>query len=82
MPTHLMELPRRVAVGMEIIKQVGGILEDLETGSRSLILSGPNVQKLIRDRLSLSLHDNGFSSQWVQVGNSNFQEVERITNIA
>ncbi len=82
MPTHLMELPRRVAVGTEIIKQVGEILADLETGPKSIILSGSNVKKLLQDTLIQSLNDEGFSSSWIQVGPSSFQEVERITSIA
>lgn len=82
MPTHLMELPRRVAVGTEITKQVGEILTDLETGPKCIILSGSNVKELLEERLVQSLHDKGFSSDWVQVGASSFQEVERITRIA
>lgn len=82
MSTHLMELPRRVAVGMAITDQVGDILKELETGTKSLILSGPNVKRLVGSRLTQSLQKEGFSSEWVLVGPSNFQEVERITNMA
>ncbi len=77
-----MELPRRVAAGDNIIRQVGALLEDLELGRQSLILSGPNVKKEIGNELTKSLQDVGFKQEWGLVGPSTFQEVERVTKLA
>lgn len=79
---HVMELPRRVVVGTEIVPQVGGILKELELGSRALIVSGPNVKSLLDQRLDTALAKSGYSSQWEIIGPSTFQEVERVSQLA
>ena len=82
MPAHVMELPRRVVAGDNIIGQVGGLLSELELGTRALILSGPTVKKEVGSQLVESLHSRGFSTNWEIVGPSTFQEVERISKLA
>ncbi len=58
MPAHVMELPRRVAVGSEITRQVGELLGELELGNEALVLSGPNVKELVGEEA------HGFAPQW------------------
>jgi glycerol-1-phosphate dehydrogenase [NAD(P)+] len=79
---HVMELPRKVVVGEGIIRDMGGILEELEIGSRALVIWGPNVKKIIGDELLETLEKTDFKINWEIVGPSTFQEVERISKLA
>lgn len=82
MPAHVMELPRKVAVGNNITSEVGDLLTDLELGNNTLVLSGPNVKELIGKELDTSLRKSGYATSWEKVGPSTFQEVERIAQLA
>lgn len=77
-----MELPRRVAAGDNIVRQVGELLRDLDLEKDTLILSGPIVKREIGTELCNSLQDSGFKWEWQLVGPSTFQEVERVTKLA
>jgi glycerol-1-phosphate dehydrogenase [NAD(P)+] len=77
-----MELPRKVAVGGDITKQVGELLSELELGSDALVLSGTNVKELVGNELTSSLRKEGFKIKWELVGPSTFQEVERISRLS
>lgn len=79
---HVMELPRKVVVGEEIIRDMGAILEELEIGNNALIIWGPNVKKIVGDTLLQSLEKKRFSINWEIAGASTFQEVERIAKLA
>jgi glycerol-1-phosphate dehydrogenase [NAD(P)+] len=78
---HVMELPRKVVVGEEIIRDLGSILGELEVDGSALIVWGPNVKKIVGDGLLESLEKNGFKLNWEIVGPSTFQEVERISRL-
>ncbi len=82
MSVHLMELPRRVAIGTEVIAEIADILRDLELETRSLIVSGPNVKSVVGNSLLNALQRGGFNCYWELVSASTFAEVERISEIA
>lgn len=77
-----MELPRRVIVGSEILKDIGGMLEELELGRNTLVLSGPIVRKVAAEKLVSDLNSSSFNAKWLEVEASAFQEVERVATIA
>ncbi len=79
---HVMELPRRVVVGDQIIGKMGSILKDLELGGSALVISGPNVTQILGAELTEALHGEGFESEWEIIGSSTFQEVERVSALA
>jgi glycerol-1-phosphate dehydrogenase [NAD(P)+] len=79
---HVMELPRKVVVGEGIINDIGAVLEDLEIGESALVIWGPNVKKIVGDRLLESLERKRFAINWEFSGPSTFQEVERIEKLA
>jgi glycerol-1-phosphate dehydrogenase [NAD(P)+] len=82
MQMHVMELPRLVVVGEEIISKSGELLKELELGANALVISGPNVKAMLSKQLELTLAHSKFSSSWEIVGNSTFQEVERVAQLA
>lgn len=79
---HIMELPRTVVVGKGVSGRLGETLRGLELGKNCLVISGPNVRMLTEGRIGPSLEDAQFSCKWELHGNSNFAEVERISEIA
>jgi glycerol-1-phosphate dehydrogenase [NAD(P)+] len=78
---HVMELPRKVVVGEEIIGDMGSILQELGLGGNALIVWGPHVKKIVGDHIIESLQKSGFKVNWEIVGSSTFQEVERISKL-
>jgi len=82
MPAHLMELPRRVAVGSGIIPEIGEIIHDLGIGFGCLIISGPNVRNVLGQELPLLLKRDGYKPSWEVIKDSTFSETERITDLA
>ncbi len=81
LPLHVMELPRKVVVGEEILGDMGSILGDLELGKNALLIWGPNVKKIVGDTLLGSLEEKGYEVNWEIAGPSTFQEVERISQV-
>ncbi len=70
MPVHSMELPRLVVVGTGVSGKIGDILGNLEIGKRGVVLSGPNVKKLLQSSVELSLKESGFKFRWDIAGTS------------
>ncbi|HZW56546.1 MAG TPA: NAD(P)-dependent glycerol-1-phosphate dehydrogenase [Nitrososphaerales archaeon] len=81
MPAHIMELPRRVVVGHDILKGVGRLLEGLELGKKALVLSGEHVKGVAGAALVDHLNSQGFDARWEGVESSTFQQVERASDI-
>lgn len=77
-----MELPRRVIVGSKILNDIGGMLDELELGRNTLVLSGPIVRKVAAEKLVSDLNSSGFNAKWQGVEASTFQEVERVASMA
>ena len=76
-----MELPRRVIVGASILQDIAKMLEQLELGSETLVLSGLNVKPVAALRIVECLNSGGFKAKWEKVESSTFQEVERISHL-
>ena len=82
MPAHVMELPRMVVAGSGILADTGRLLEDLEVGRKSLVLSGPHVKETVGNELSSSLVNAGYTVEWSTVGAASFYEAERAASLA
>ena len=77
MPAHVMELPRMVAAGSDIISDTGRLLGDLEIGRSTLVLSGPRVKEAVGNVLSTALKNAGYSVEWTTIESASFLEAER-----
>jgi glycerol-1-phosphate dehydrogenase [NAD(P)+] len=79
-----MELPQRVIIGFDIFPEIGRILKELHLEGSALIVSGPNVRKIVEPPLSSALKDkdHGFGFSWETISVSSFSECERISYIA
>jgi glycerol-1-phosphate dehydrogenase [NAD(P)+] len=79
---HVMELPRKVIVGEGILSKIGDILGDLEIGKSVLAVSGPNVSKLLGEKVRSSLERSSFQVKWKIINESTFACVEDVTATA
>ena len=47
MPSHVMELPRKIVIGENNIGDIGKFIDDLSNPRKVSVVSGDNVKKLI-----------------------------------
>ena len=50
MPSHIMELPRKIVVGEKNIDDIGNFLKSLKNSKRVSIISGSNVKKIVQKK--------------------------------
>jgi glycerol-1-phosphate dehydrogenase [NAD(P)+] len=81
-PAHVMELPRLVVTGGEIINETGRLLEDLELGRKIVLISGPIVRKQMEKPLLSSLSASGYTATWETIVAATFDEAERVASMA
>ncbi len=79
---HTMELPRRVVVGDGILSNLGEILQDTEIGKSVLVISGPNVARILADIVTKALEDAAFEVSWKTIEKSTFATVEEVSELA
>lgn len=82
MPAHVMELPRLVVAGSEIIPEAGKLIQDLELGKDAMVISGPNVKQVVGDELTAALSGSGYRVKWMTIESSSFEETEKISSLA
>jgi glycerol-1-phosphate dehydrogenase [NAD(P)+] len=77
-----MELPRLVVTGGEIIAETGKLLEDLELGKKTTVISGPVVRNGMEKPLLSSLYAYDYSAAWETIEAATFEEAERVASVA
>lgn len=75
-PTHLMELPRKILIGEDVIPQVGPIVSSLGgAASRVAVITGRVVKARAGAKCAESLEKAGLSSSWHIVGDASMDTV-------
>ena len=72
--SHLMELPRRILIGENVLAKLGAFLELPRSGS-IVVASGTNVQEKVRETIAASL---GRRAGWVDVLHSDMKNVHAV----
>ncbi len=62
---HLIELPRRVLIGYDILKHLGKFILELEDVKKVTIITGPNIIKRLGKVCEESLIDANIKYQWL-----------------
>ena len=57
---HIIDLPKKVIVGSNILKRIDEVIHELDLGSRIVTLTGPNLKKLVSEDLVNYLGAKGF----------------------
>ena len=78
MQSHTMELPRLIQIGEKNIGDFGGFLKSLNRPKRVSLVSGANVQEIIRDRIEKSLRSNRIRFAWHISRDSQIRSLNRI----
>jgi glycerol-1-phosphate dehydrogenase [NAD(P)+] len=72
--SHLMELPRRILIGDDVISKLGTFIGMPKT-AKVIVASGTNVQEKVREKVASSL---GRSAAWVDVFFSDMKNVRSV----
>lgn len=79
---HLMELPRKILVGSDVIKELGNFIKDLGFGHKVLIISGVNVKNLIGKIIDESLSSFGLSHHWYLINSATVDHAKQVVGLA
>lgn len=79
---HMMELPRRISIGYDILKELGSFLQDFGFEDSVLVVSGPNVRRHFAEILEDSLITSRFKIKWYRVESSTKENALKVAKIA
>ncbi|MCG3107905.1 Glycerol-1-phosphate dehydrogenase [NAD(P)+] [Metallosphaera sp. J1] len=74
---HIIELPKKVYVGNGILSKLRDYLFQLSVSEPVLVVTGPNVRKIVIDEIAKGLNELGMI-EFVEVMDSSVDEVNRV----
>jgi len=77
MSTHIMQLPREVILGPNILHLVGDVAKKMGMKGRALIVTGKTTYNLAGRKVKNSLMDHGFEVDCIFITSPTYEEVER-----
>ena len=78
MPSHTMELPRLIEIGEKNIQEFGNFLKKLNKPKKVSLISGNNVQNVLRERIEKSLRLNKIQFVWHMSKNNQIKSINQI----
>jgi glycerol-1-phosphate dehydrogenase [NAD(P)+] len=80
--THIMQLPRKVIVGTNILKNCGVfITESNSKANKIAIITGPKVKSKVATLVEDSLSDCNLEFEWIIAQEASFQFADKITSL-
>ncbi|MEM1680861.1 MAG: NAD(P)-dependent glycerol-1-phosphate dehydrogenase [Sulfolobales archaeon] len=79
---HVIDLPKKVVIGEGVIESVPKVAEELRIGRKCLLVSGPNVMRLVGERLVSLMSDYGMNVEEAIVDSPTSESVEEVLNVA
>ena len=77
--THLMELPRKILVGDNLISEIGNFIKDINNGISSVVvISGESVKNKFENKIRGSLKSSGIENYWFIRKEASFDAVSKI----
>ncbi|MGZ8890447.1 MAG: iron-containing alcohol dehydrogenase, partial [Nitrososphaeraceae archaeon] len=77
--SHLMELPRKILVGDNVISDLGNFITDINSEiSNVVIISGETVRNKIEDNIKRSLEKYRIKNYWFIRKEASFETVSKI----
>ncbi len=77
---HVIDLPKKVVVGNDVVEDVPKIIDELRVGRRGLIISGPNVMKLVCEELTNHMLNYGLDVVNAVVTSPTSNSAEEVLN--
>ena len=81
MPSHTMELPRLIVVGEKNVKDIGNFLHSLNNPKKVSLITGPNVKKLIHEKIDRALFSSKIKFVWHTVKDNEIKSINEIQKI-
>ena len=78
MQSHTMELPRLIEIGEKNIQDFGNFLKKLNKPKKVSLISGNNVQNVLKDRIEKSLKTNKIQFVWHTAKNNQIKSLNQI----
>lgn len=79
--THIMQLPRKVIIGNNIIQNCGLFIKESNSNAKKIaIITGPNVKTKVANLIESSLSSCKLEFEWIIAHEASFQLADKITN--
>ena len=78
MTSHTMELPRLIEIGERNIQEFGSFLKKLNKPKKVSLISGSNVQNVLKERIEKSLKLNKIQFVWHTSKNNQIKSLNQI----
>ena len=79
-PSHIMELPRKIVIGKNTLKNLGAFVKSLEAAKRVSLVSGPHVETALRAVVDSSLDSSGIKTFWHIAPTNDEQNFRRLAH--
>lgn len=77
-PSHMMELPRKILIGEQVLSEAGSLVRSLGGTAKVAVITGRVVKKRAGKECEVSLSDAGLESKWHVVGDASMDTVSRL----
>ena len=75
-PNHLMELPRKILIGNDVIYQLGSFIRDLnDKTSIVAVISGNTVKARVGKECVEALHSSSLKHKWIETPNASMNDI-------
>src|ERR1044072_8313322 len=80
--THVMQLPRKVIIGNDILKNSGEFIKNSDQDiDKIAIITGNNVKNKVSEIIERSLSESNLKFEWVIANEASFQQVDMVANL-
>src|SRR5689334_11363844 len=80
MPSHVMELPRKIVIGENNIGEIGKFIADLANPKKVSVVSGDHVKKLTYKKVANSLASSKIKNIWHTSISNDVKSVQKVLN--
>ena len=80
MPSHVMELPRKIVIGENNIGDIGKFIADLANPKKVSVVSGDHVKKITYKKVANSLASSKIKNIWHTSINNDVKSVQKVLN--
>ncbi|HET6458215.1 MAG TPA: iron-containing alcohol dehydrogenase, partial [Nitrosopumilaceae archaeon] len=80
MPSHVMELPRKIVIGENNIGDIGKFIADLANPKKVSVVSGDHVKKITYKKVANSLASSKIKNIWHTSVSNDEKSVQKVLN--
>lgn len=81
-PNHLMELPRKILIGNDVIYQLGSFIRDLNDKTANVVvISGNTVRARVSKECIQALESSSLKHKWIETPNTSMNDINSAQSI-